>query len=509
MLVHVFVAAIRILADGPPDPRLDAMQSQIDALRAQNADQSRQIQELKAANGEQWLTEQRAEQVRGVVRDVLADSSTRSSLFPSGATAGYDRNFFVASADGNFRFNLEGQIQVRYAYSYLPTAALDTVPLPPPAPAGTIPAEDGQIANEYGFEIRRMQINMFGHMFDPSVTYRVQIQYQRDANITGQPLRFADVYIQKAFEGGWFVRTGQWKNFFNWEEIDSSRTQQFVERSLVNEYFNTKFVQGVLLGWESDALRLFGSYNDGGANRDVGILQSTGNLTQWAFTGRAEWKFTKEGWGQFRDMQGWRGSPFGAVLGAAFNWQRAAGNPPSSRQAPGNGTIVPGTSSVAAVATDLTLLTWTTDLNLRGDGWSAWAAYLGNVTSGGGAVAQNAGVDGSVAQGVVVQGGVFVTNELELIARYEGLWVASDFTQASYSANPFLPQSLNIVTVGANWYFNKNQLKFTLDAGYSFNPVLFNTGLFGEAIGGANWRPSQTGDGGGEVVIRAQTQLLF
>jgi hypothetical protein len=91
------------------------MQSQIDALRAQNADQSRQIQELKAANGEQWLTEQRAEQVRGVVRDVLADSSTRSSLFPSGATAGYDRNFFVASADGNFRFNLEGQIQVRYA----------------------------------------------------------------------------------------------------------------------------------------------------------------------------------------------------------------------------------------------------------------------------------------------------------------------------------------------------------------------------------------------------------
>jgi hypothetical protein len=63
--------------------------------------------------------------------------------------------------------------------------------------------------------------------------------------------------------------------------------------------------------------------------------------------------------------------------------------------------------------------------------------------------------------------------------------------------------------VGANWYFNKNQLKFTLDAGYSFNPVLFNTGLFGEAIGGANWRPSQTGDGGGEVVIRAQTQLLF
>jgi hypothetical protein len=500
------LAAVLFIA--PPD-RLDALQAQIDALRTQNADQAKQIQELKAANGEQWLTEQRAEQVRGVVRDVLADSSTRSSLAAAGATAGYDRNFFVASADGNFRFNIEGQIQVRYAFSHMPTAALSPTPLPAPSPAGTIPADDGQIANEYGFEVRRMQINMFGNMFDPSVTYRVQIQYQRDANVGGQPLRFADVYVQKAFEGGWYTRAGQWKNFFNYEEIDSSRTQQMVERSLVNEYFNTKFVQGVLVGWESDLVRVYGSYNDGGANRDVGILQTTGNLTEWAFTGRVEWKPTEEGWGQFRDMQGWRGSPFGMMLGAAFNWQRGSGNPPLSRQAPGNGTIVPGTSSVPAVATDMTLFTWTTDLNLRGDGWSAWAAYLGNVTYGGGAVARNAGVDGALSQGVVVQGGVFVSNELELVARYEGLWVASDFSQATYSANPYNQQTLNILTVGANWYFNKNQFKVSFDAGYGFNPVLFNTGLFGEAIGGANWRPSQTGEGAGEVVLRAQTQLLF
>jgi hypothetical protein len=110
---------------------------------------------------------------------------------------------------------------------------------------------------------------------------------------------------------------------------------------------------------------------------------------------------------------------------------------------------------------------------------------------------------------VVVQGGVFVSNELELVARYEGLWVASDFSQATYSANPYNRQTLNILTVGANWYFNKNQFKVSFDAGYGFNPVLFNTGLFGEAIGGANWRPSQTGEGAGEVVLRAQTQLLF
>ena len=36
---------------------------------------------------------------------------------------------------------------------------------------------------------------------------------------------------------------------FNYEEMNSSRTQQFAERSLLNSYYSTKFVQGVLLGW--------------------------------------------------------------------------------------------------------------------------------------------------------------------------------------------------------------------------------------------------------------------
>jgi FtsZ-binding cell division protein ZapB len=498
--------------------RLDRMQSEIDGLRSQNAEQAREIQDLKAQAGEQWLSEQRAEQVRGTVRDVLADSSTRASLVAGGPTAGYDRNFFVASADGNFRLNLEGQIQVRYAYSHLPTAALSTQALRPPAASGVVPADESQIANEYGFEIRRMQLNFFGNVFDPSLTYRVQVQYQRDAANSGQPIRFADVWMQKALGDGFYFRAGQWKNFFNYEEITSSRTQQFVERSLVNEYFNTKFVQGILLGWESDVVRLYASYNDGGANRDVGVLQSTGNLTEWAFTGRAEWKFLGA-WGQFRDMQGFRGTPFAAVWGAAVNWQRAAGDPPSLRQSPGNGTIIPGETQAdrvtgvnvtsRAVSEQMTLLTWTTDLNLRGDGWSAWAAYSGNATFAGGRVGRQQGVDGALSQGVVVQGGVFVSNELELMARYEGLWVSSEFDPASYAPNPFNPQTLNIVTVGGNWYFNKNAVKFTLDAGYAFNPVRFQKGLFGEAINGANWRASQTGQGAGEVVIRAQTQLLF
>ncbi len=107
----------------PAPDALQLMQQQIDALKAQNEHQAGEIQQLRTDRGEQWLTEQRAEQIRGVVSDVLADTATRSSLQASGAVAGYDKAFFIASADGNFKLHIRGQLQVRFAFNNVPTAA--------------------------------------------------------------------------------------------------------------------------------------------------------------------------------------------------------------------------------------------------------------------------------------------------------------------------------------------------------------------------------------------------
>ena len=52
--------------------------------------------------GDNWMTEERAEEVRSLVRDVLADADTRASLLQSGMTAGYDDGFMIGSTDGNF-----------------------------------------------------------------------------------------------------------------------------------------------------------------------------------------------------------------------------------------------------------------------------------------------------------------------------------------------------------------------------------------------------------------------
>ena len=67
------------------------LEAQVNALRAEVAD-------LK---GDNWLNEARAEEVRTLVQDVLADSDTRASLLQSGMSAGYDNGFVIGSADGN------------------------------------------------------------------------------------------------------------------------------------------------------------------------------------------------------------------------------------------------------------------------------------------------------------------------------------------------------------------------------------------------------------------------
>ena len=67
-----------------------AVETSNDTL-AQIAELRAELASIKAQNGgEQWLTEQRATQIRGIVQDVLADSETRQSLQASGATSGYN-----------------------------------------------------------------------------------------------------------------------------------------------------------------------------------------------------------------------------------------------------------------------------------------------------------------------------------------------------------------------------------------------------------------------------------
>ncbi|HVP74281.1 MAG TPA: hypothetical protein VMS30_11125, partial [Phycisphaerales bacterium] len=132
----------------------------MDQLKSIVKDLQGQVDALRAENDEQWLTEARANEIRGLVQDVLADADTRASLLQTGSMAGYDKGFFVSSADGNYLLRIGGQLQVRYVYN--------------------LQDSDGATDdNRSGFEVRRAKLIMRGHVFDPSWTYDVQFAADR------------------------------------------------------------------------------------------------------------------------------------------------------------------------------------------------------------------------------------------------------------------------------------------------------------------------------------------
>jgi hypothetical protein len=123
----------------------DSVESQLASLRADLA-------ALSQAQAGQILDAERASEVRAAVRDALADSATRASLQSGGATVGFDRGFVVTSADGNFSMRVGVLEQVRFVWEFDTDA-------------------------DMGFENRRTQMDLGGHMFDPSLTYRVVFNY--------------------------------------------------------------------------------------------------------------------------------------------------------------------------------------------------------------------------------------------------------------------------------------------------------------------------------------------
>ncbi len=469
-----------------------------------------QISALRNENGDKWLTKQRADEIRELVKDVLADSETRTSLQGEGITAGWNKGFFLASPDGNFKLMIDGQIQARYAYNYQSKSSRNPTTSPVTTP------KQGS-SNEYGTEIRRAKLSFSGNVIDPSWTYKFTMAFNQNALVEGRTSQtttngavLENAYIQKDLGNGFAIKTGQWKSSYNYEEMTSSSAQQFVERTIVNQYFTTKFIQGIELQYQAADWRMNVNYNDGGGNRNtgaVGVASTSDVNTEWATAGRAEFKLAGE-WKQFKELMSFRGSENAMMIGAAYNWQRGgANNVPNSE----------GVSGPIVGNDDGMNFSYTADFNGRFNGFSFFAAFLGNSF-----YSRPNGEDAVNSYGAVVQGGYFLTNDIEIIGRWEWLNVSGGTNSVVGSGNTPIPatgtnalgsalnpQHFSIYTVGANYYISKNALKLTGDFGYVDGAIMFANGLFNQSIVGADYRTDQNSSATGQVVARVQLQLLF
>jgi len=438
-------------------------------LKAQVEALQQKVAELQAANqGDQWLTEQRAAEVRGIVHDVLADADTRASLLQSGMTAGYDDGFMIGSNDGNFSLKLNGQLQVRFLWNNQDDES----------------AEGGD-ETRYGFENRRTRLIFSGHVVDPAWTYKIQGDFAftdqvmfnvGDGYVTDDDsggFNLLDAWIQYDYGNGWYTRVGQFKGPLLREELVHSGQQLAVERSIFNEIFTLDRVQGLLVGYNGDQVRLMGSVHNGARSLNSGAVTLD---TEIAAAARAEFLLSGN-WAQFEDFTSWQDGEQGWLLGGGVAYERDEF----------------GEDMVFnSMNVEDERLTLTGDVSAEFGGANLFAAV---------AYADFQEADNNPF-GFVVQGGFFVTEDIEIFGRWEYI----DFDMEVVGDE----DETNIATVGFNRYISDHQLKWTTDFGYAFDPVPAATDVSGNTVslGGAGFRTDQ-GDEDGQFVLRSQIQLLF
>jgi hypothetical protein len=357
------------------------------------------INAMEAAQNQNWMTEARASEIRGLVQDVLADADTRASLLQSGMTSGYDNGAVIGSADGNWLLRTNIHLQERFVFNYQDDAGFDVE------------------SDRYGFEPARVQFFLSGHVVDPSWYYNIRINVGAEDQ---QGLIFG--YIGKDFGNGLKIQMGAMQSQLLREDIVATQYQLAVERSSVNYLFNAGYVDALQASWEGDKFRVFGQLSDGASTANT--VWSAYD-TEYAITGRAEFLLSGN-WNQFNDFTSPRGSEGGIMIGGAVHWQKGEDG---------------------GFAQDVDSFTITGDVSWEGNGFNLFGAVMYSDTD----AADNNPL------GVVVHGGWYFNDTTELFGRVE--WTdfdvpgSDDFGMVTVGVNKYFASHNNKMTldVGYAW----------------------------------------------------------
>lgn len=407
----------------------DDVRAQLQALQARIEAQETELRQLRNGNSNADLEKRRADEVRQLVHEVLADASTRSAFLQEGVTAGYNRGFFIKSAEGEHELRVGLTSQFRYLFN---------------SQDETAPTQGEEVG---GFQFRRTQVDLQGHAFDPRWTYRLRLDASNGGGVSAA---WAWVGFQLTDELN--LRVGQQKASFLREENVGATNQLAIERSYLADYFTTDFSQGLTLTWQKDRLKLEGALHNGSYGWRTDFNQER---TEFAVTGRAEYLLVAEnvrnGWRQFSDFSTASNAQTAVLLGAAFDYEQGARV----------------NNVVGSRAPDI--LKWTVDASAEIAGWNLFAAVVGQQFS-----SSDAALDDASQLGVVAQVGYFVVpDKFEVFGRYEYI----DFDGTAYRHNgntasgPTAADDLSIITVGGNYYLRGNNLKLSLDVIYALDAV--------------------------------------
>jgi hypothetical protein len=280
----VFLAADPAPVDVPRE--LAAMRAELAAIRVRQRDG--------------WMDEERAREIRAIVRDALADSSTRASFLAEEWTVGYDHGNFVRSADGATSMKFSLMNQVRFVFNS--------------AGGQPIPGFDTQ--TRWGMENRRVNLTFSGNVADPSVSYLCLLAYQSQADrFVQEPgiVRPMYAWVAKDFGHGWTGTVGLQNVPWDLESMffGSSRLTTG-EYSVFNYRFGAGKQPGATIRWQGESLRtVAGVFNQ--LNSLAERWNAPENLS-FAVASRTELKIGAD-WQQLEWMSGAPGDVPGFVAG--------------------------------------------------------------------------------------------------------------------------------------------------------------------------------------------------
>jgi hypothetical protein len=431
------------------------------------------------------------------VQDVLADADTRASLQGSGMTAGYDDGFVINSNDGNFSLKINGLMQNRWVYNHRNFSY------------GAVGNAAGS-KNDYGFETTRAALNFSGTA-GKGFYYNMRLQYSPYENTLSTGAGFGDLGIDWAYVGmdlgsdGWSLQLGQQKFDVMRAWMVNAEDQQFIERGNQVYYWGTSdYTNGLKLKYAGDSFRGNVMYSNGsgvgiaGTMFAAGNTAYTGNTTDWAFSGRVEWKASGT-WSQF-DGQG---SPQGSETGMLFGFG-AAGMKPDLDRTDTTGQQTPGTQWLI-----------TADATMDFGGLNVGASFTyGDDEPRGIAAALDPSVSSPKHQiGWAVEAGYFLNADWELLARYQYLDGGAKDTLRDLQAGDVIgSDNFKTLTIGANYYMSANA-KLSVDWGYQWGG---NLNVGGSAYTGWQNTVNAVDAAGNNVsaktkqwMLRMQLQLSF
>ncbi|MEM9415387.1 MAG: porin [Planctomycetota bacterium] len=406
-----------------------------------------QVAQLQAQSQGDWLTEARADEVRGLVQDVLADSATRATLLQEGMAAGIDDNghVFLQSANGQFTMNISGQIQFRYVFNYQDDRS-------------TAGVSDEAASS---FDVRRAKVAFSGTVADG---WDYLIRIAADHSSSARDMIAEDVIIGHDLGDGWKMQAGHFKLPFARQELISSSRQVAVDRGLATEFFTLGRAEQVQFSYADDQWQFHVALSDG-ANSGFTTLPG-GGTNDFAVTVRADVRLD----GEWDDAKDEFGSDSDALfVGGAVHYEKTDG----------------------AAAIDDQFM-WTIDALWKTGGFGITAGVFGNHTS---ANTGFADVDQYGAYGQVS----YILDEK---------W--NVFGRLDYIDDDTASDELLALTVGLNYHFNDN-VKFTTDIIYTLSgddPSAAGSINGGEASSGLGLQSGVTDDDE-QLAWRAQLQLLF